>query len=223
MGTVLSVNVASRAEAVPYKHVPSGIGKQPVTDPVEVRDPGPKRGGLGSGLVGDVIGDQRHHGGSDQAVYAYSRESLDGWERALGRDLPAGWFGENLTTEGLDVDGAVLGERWRIGSTVVLQVSSPRIPCGTFRGRMGEPGWLRRFADAARPGAYLRVVVSGTIQAGDPITVIDRPDHGVSIALMFRAVLREPALLPQLAAAGADLSEELRSIVASGKTFTLDP
>jgi MOSC domain-containing protein YiiM len=128
MRRVESVNVAvSRPN--PHKTADAtGIDKRPVDDAVEVRDPGPKHGGLGSGVVGDYIGDTQNHGGSDQALYAFAREDLDRWEQRLGRTLTNGFFGENLTTSGLDVTGARLGEQWRIGDAVVLQVTSPRIP-----------------------------------------------------------------------------------------------
>ncbi|MCW2549165.1 MAG: hypothetical protein JWN96_3625 [Mycobacterium sp.] len=221
MPTVVSVNIARQSEAVPYTKVPTAIGKLPTEGRVEVREPGTKRGGLGSGLVGDVIGNHRHHGGSEQAVYAYARESLDHWQAELGHPLRDGIFGENLTTAGLDVDGAVLGEQWRIGESLVLQVTCPRIPCGTFRGWMGERGWLRRFVDARRPGTYLRVVAPGAMSAGDPIELIHRPEHGVTVALTFRAIIREPDLLPDLAAAGADLTAELRKIVDTGRTYRI--
>jgi MOSC domain-containing protein YiiM len=217
-----SVNVAACAVRIPTKRQRSGIGKMPVDGPVTVRAPGVERGGPGSGLVGDVIGDSRHHGGTDQAVYAYSRERLDDWERQLGRPLRDGMFGENLTTSGLDVDGAVLGERWQIGDEVELQVTVPRIPCATFRGWMNEPGWVKRFAAAGLPGAYLRVLTGGEIMAGDAIDVIHRPAHGVSVALTFRALLNRPDLLRDVAAAGDDLTDELRSMVAAGRTFRLE-
>jgi MOSC domain-containing protein YiiM len=210
---ILSLNVAAEPVPVPGRPRPSGIGKVPVNEPVEVRDPGTKRGGLGSGLVGDQVMERRHHGGSDQAVYAYARESLDWWESQLGRDLTNGMFGENLTTIGVEVDNAVIGERWQIGESVVLQVTDARIPCATFRGRMGERGWLRRFTEAERSGAYFRVVQGGLIRAGDDIKVVHRPDHGVTIALAFRALLRDRTLLPELLAAGDDLSDELRRFV----------
>ena len=90
----------------------TGIDKQPVPGPVRVAAPGPKGIG-GSGLAGDAVCHKRHHGGDDQAVYAVAREDLDDWERELGRTLPAGSFGENLTTQGVDVSGALIGERWR--------------------------------------------------------------------------------------------------------------
>jgi len=115
----------------------TGIGKQPTLEPVKVRGPGRKTTGLGSGLVGDFIGDGKHHGGDEQAVYAFQREDLDEWQRRLGRELPNGFFGENLTTVGLEINDALIGERWQVGQEVVFQVAAPRIPCSTFRGWMG--------------------------------------------------------------------------------------
>jgi MOSC domain-containing protein YiiM len=200
----------------------TGIGKQPTEGPVEVRAPGPKTTGLGSGLVGDFIGDGRNHGGDGQAVYAFQREDLDEWARRLGRELPNGFFGENLTTVGLEVNDAQLGERWRVGREVVLRVTTPRIPCSTFRGWIGEKGWARIFTAAGRPGAYLSVITPGTISAGDPIEVVHRPNHDVTISLAFRATTTERALLPRLLAAGDDLDPALRRAVNSRSLVTLD-
>lgn len=214
VATIDSVNVGT-AEPNPDKSgLTTGIGKRPVAGPVAVRDPGAKTSGLGSGLVGDHIGDGEHHGGNDQAVYAFAREDLDGWERHLGRSVPNGYFGENLTTRGLDVNEARIGERWRIGAELVLQVTSPRIPCNTFRGQVGERGWLKTFTAAARPGAYLRVVVPGPVAAGDAIEVIHRPEHDVTVALVFRALTLEAERLGELAAAGDDLDDDTRRHVA---------
>lgn len=222
MAVLDSVNLA-RPEPNPFKPVPStGIGKRPHTGPVEVRAPGARTTGLGSGLVGDFVGDTAHHGGDQQAVYAFAREDLDDWERRLGRALPNGFFGENLTTRELDVNAARLGERWRIGADVELVVTSPRIPCSTFRGRMGTRDWLKVFTQAARPGAYLRVAVPGTIAACDQIVVTHRPDHDVTVSLAYRAVTTERALLPRLLAAGDDLIDELRETVAARQTIALD-
>jgi MOSC domain-containing protein YiiM len=222
MGKVDSINLG-RPRPNPHKAVGwTGIGKQPTDGPVEVRAPGPKTTGLGSGLVGDFIGDGKHHGGDDQAVYAFQREDLDEWERRLGRELPNGFFGENLTTIGLDVNEARIGERWRIGQQVVLQVTAPRIPCSTFRGWMGEKGWARTFTAVGRPGAYLRVVAPGAIQAGDAIEVIDRPDHEVTITLLFKATTTERELLPELLAAEAYLDPETIEMARQRKVFLLD-
>ncbi len=208
MASLVSVNLG-RPRPNPHKSVKAtGIGKVPTDGAVQVRDPGPKLTGLGSGLVGDFIGDGKHHGGHDQAVYAFQREDLDRWAERLGRELPNGFFGENLTTRGIDVNEALLGERWRIGSDVELALTSPRIPCATFRGWVGEKGWLKLFAADARPGAYLKVIVPGEVRAGDEISVVHRPDHDVTIAMFFRASMDQPELLPRLLAAGDDLDPQ---------------
>ncbi|OXS34177.1 MOSC domain-containing protein [Streptomyces sp. XY006] len=206
---LLSVNLG-RAKAVPYTDNPegvTGIDKRPVTGPVRVAAPGPKGIG-GSGLAGDAVCKLQHHGGDDQAVYAMAREDLDAWERELGRTLADGAFGENLTTAGLDVSGARIGERWRIGPEVVLEVTCGRIPCRTFQGHLGEKGWVKRFTQRGAPGAYLRVVEPGEIRAGDAIEVVHRPGHDVTVALQFRAVTTERTLLPRLLAAGEALHPE---------------
>ncbi|MEJ3744492.1 MOSC domain-containing protein [Actinomycetes bacterium KLBMP 9797] len=191
----------------------TGIDKRATTQPVEVRAPGPRGTGLGSGLVGDKIFDPAHHGGDDQAVYAYAREDLDAWEIELGRGLPHGVFGENLTTRGVDVTGALIGERWQVGDEVLLEVSDSRIPCGTFAHWMADEGWIKRFTARATPGAYLRVVAPGMIRAGDAVTVVSRPDHDVTIGVVFRAFTREPELLPRLLVADA-LPAAVRAKVA---------
>jgi MOSC domain-containing protein YiiM len=202
MAVLKSVNVGV-PRTNPWKVVRvTGIDKRPVSGPVAVTAPGPK--GTGAvGLAGDRVYDMAHHGGDDQAVYAYAREELDSWAGRLGRALPDGVFGENLTTAGLDVDGAFVGEHWRIGPDVLLEVSGPRIPCGTFEGWMAEAGWMRTFIEAARSGAYLRVLEPGEIRAGDEIVVASRPDHDVTVSMAFRALTREPDLLPRLLVAEA--------------------
>ena len=221
MALLDSVNVGA-PKPNPYKDTKAtGIDKQPQDGPVEVRAPGPKTTGLGSGLVGDFIGDGKHHGGDEQAVYAFAREDLDDWEARLERPLPNGFFGENLTTTGIDVNDARMGERWRIGEEVVLEVTSPRIPCSTFRGWVGEKGWLRTFTQVARPGAYLKVLTPGLIRAGDEVEVIHRPDHDVTVSLVYRALTTERALLPRLLEAGDDLVDELKESVAAGQTIRL--
>ena len=199
---LLSVNVG-RPRPNPWKGLSAtGIDKQPVDGPVAVSAPGPK--GTGEvGLLGDRVYDVKHHGGADQAVYAFAREDLDDWEAELGRPLRNGVFGENLTTVGLDVNGALIGERWRIGSDVVLEVSCARIPCATFQNWLEQDGWIKRFTQAARPGAYLRVIEPGDIRATDPVEIVHRPDHDVTVALVFRAMTLEPDLLPRLLVAEA--------------------
>ncbi len=211
MPHVLSINVGSSVEFDQTDVGHTGIGKHPVQGPVDVRAPGP-RGVGGSGVVGDQISDLRRHGGDDQAVYAYAREDLDEWSVELGRDLRPGLFGENLTTAGLDVCGARIGERWRIGA-LLLQATSPRMPCRTFAGVMEEDGWVKTFTRRGLPGTYFRVLEPGTITAGDEITIEHRPDHDVTVALAFRALTLEPDLLPSLLAAGDDLHEDLLRLV----------
>ena len=181
-----SVNVGTVRDGIRPRGGGSAIGKRPVAS-AQVRDPGPKRGGLGSGVVGDDVGSRKHHGGSGQAVYAVAREELDWWGAELGRDLRDGMFGENLTTVGLDVDAAVVGERWRVGSAL-LEVTAPRIPCATFAAWMGEPGWVRRFTEHGRTGAYLAVVEPGLVSAGDAVEVGGRPAHGITVPQVFRAL-----------------------------------
>jgi MOSC domain-containing protein YiiM len=203
MPSVLSVNVG-RERPNPFKDVGvTGIDKRPTDGPVEVRAPGPKDSGRGSGLVGDAVCDRRHHGGDDQAVYAYAREDLDAWSATLGRPLANGAFGENLTTSGLDINEARIGERWRIGQRVVLEVANRRLPCATFAGWIAERGWARTFTRRALPGAYLRVIEPGHIRSGDALEVVHRPDHDVTIQLVFRATTLEPDLLPRLLVADA--------------------
>jgi MOSC domain-containing protein YiiM len=213
VGEVLSVNLA-RARTNPDPRAQSkltGIDKVAAAEPVMVRAPGPMHGGLGSGLVGDTIGNQKFHGGDDQAVYAYAREDLDAWEIQLQRTLPNGMFGENLTTSGIDVTAARIGERWRVGTDgVVLEVSAPRTPCRTFAAFLHLSHWIKTFTQAGKPGAYLRVLSSGTVRAGDAITIDYRPDHDVTIGLVFRARMSEPELLPRLLVADA-LSAELKA------------
>lgn len=191
---VVSVNVGPvRSAAWAGRVRRTAIDKRPVAGPVEVR---------ALGLHGDEIGDTKHHGGAHQAVYAFAQEDLDHWTEQLGERVPPGFFGENLTTVGIDVNEAVLGERWRVGG-VLLQVCEVRIPCSVFKNWLGASGfderaWVRRFTEHGRPGPYLRVLEEGSLQAGDAITVVDRPAHGMTVAEMFRAFTTEPELLPRL-------------------------
>ena len=205
---VLSVNIGV-PRSNPWKKLgATGIDKRPVDGPVMVTAPGPKGSG-DVGLAGDHAYDVQHHGGTHQAVYAYAREDLDTWEPKLGRTLHAGVFGENLTTRGLDISGALIGERWRVGADLVLEVSCPRIPCATFQGWLERSGWIKEFTVAAIPGAYLRVITPGEVRAGDPVEIAGRPEHDVTVALSFRAFTREPELLPRLLAADALPAEDM--------------
>ena len=202
MPSLVSVNLGAARPTAHSDIGYTGIDKRPTTGPVLVRAPG-RKGIGGSGLVGDRVCDLRHHGGDDQAVYAYAREDLDRWAADLGRPLASGAFGENLTTEGIDITGALIGERWQLGDEVVVEVSCPRIPCRTFAGWLGQRGWVKTFTERAVPGAYLRVIEPGFIEAGNPVRVTFRPAHDVTVGVAFRAATTEPELLPRLLVAAA--------------------
>lgn len=217
---LLSVNLAVVRDN-PFKGSnPTGIDKQPTGGAVEVRAPGTAAHGTGSGLVGDYIGDRRNHGGNDQAVYAYAFDDFRWWADEVGLTPAAGSFGENFTTEGVDVNNALIGERWAVGNEVELQVTCPRIPCATFRGWMNRPGWLKTFVAAGRPGAYLKVNAPGRIIEGDSVRVTHKPTHTVTIAMVFRALTTKPDLLPQLLAA-PELPDETRQMALEGRTFSV--
>jgi MOSC domain-containing protein YiiM len=192
---LISVNVGRPAQLAVRRGRPlmSAIGKAPVEARVRVE---------GVNLAGDEQADRRVHGGPDKAVYAYASEDAAFWSGELGRELAPGTFGENLTTAGLDVSGAVVGERWRIG-TVELEVCQPRLPCNKLALRLGEPLMVKRFAQASRPGAYLRILVEGSLGAGDEVVVLSRPSHGITVREVSDAILLDETLLERAAAAPA--------------------
>lgn len=194
MGVLESVNVGVPREVPgPGGPVLTAIVKQPVAGRVAAR---------GVNLAGDDQADRSVHGGVDKAVYAYALEDTDWWEGELGRPLGPAAFGENLSTRGVDVTGALIGERWRIG-TVLLEVSEPRFPCAKLGLRMGDPHFVKRFSKAVRPGAYLRIVEEGDLGAGDAVEVVSRPDHDVSVGLFAHAYLIDRAELGRVLAAPA--------------------
>ncbi len=140
------------------------------------------------GLYADVQADRRNHGGEDKALYAYAQEDADYWSAQLGRELPPGWFGENLRVSGLEVSRARVGERWRIGGEVEVEVTLPRSPCATFARWVGgadERGWVKRFAAAGRLGAYLRVVHFGHVRAGDSVEILSAPVGAPTVLDLF--------------------------------------
>jgi MOSC domain-containing protein YiiM len=200
-GRLVSVNVGKPSPVGQWRGhtIRSGITKHPVAGAVRVE---------GVNLAGDDQADRSVHGGPDKAVYAYAREDGDWWADELGREIPAGMFGENLTTAGVSCTDAVIGERWRVGSAE-LEVCQPRLPCFKLGLRFGDGRMLKRFAQASRPGAYLRIVTEGEVTAGDAIEVLDRPAHGVTIALVADAILLDEALLPR-ALEAPQLPEGLR-------------
>jgi MOSC domain-containing protein YiiM len=186
---VISVNRGQEADLMIGGRLErSAINKRSAGCPVEV---GPL------GLDGDTVVDKVNHGGTEQAVYAYGREDLDWWTEQLGRELHNGMFGENLTTAGIDVSGALIGETWRVGQ-VVLQVTSPRIPCNTFKSWLNEPHWVKRFAAAGRPGAYLRVLTPGVVADGDDLEVVSRPSVAVTVAEAMLAFYGDQDLMRRI-------------------------
>ncbi|WP_068253706.1 MOSC domain-containing protein [Janibacter corallicola] len=210
MPRVLSANIGRPRPLRLAPERPTGIDKQPV-DVLEVHDPGPRRvehGAGVSGVGGDHVGDGRHHGGHDRAVYAYAREELDIWAAALGRELPNGSFGENLTTSGIDVDAAEVGDRWHVGSAV-LEVRWTRQPCATFGEWMGERGWVKRFARHGRTGALFSVLVPGEIRAGDEIDV-EPSGSGIDLPTVLRAKLGDAVLARRVVDSGVYTGARLR-------------
>ncbi|MGW6282641.1 MOSC domain-containing protein [Kribbella sp. NPDC055071] len=198
---VLTVNVVEKLIPGPKETGLTAIDKVPQLGRVPVGE---------LGLAGDRVCDTKNHGGPDLALYAYAEEDANWWSAQLDREIPTGLFGENLRTEGVDVTGALLGEVWRIGPEVEVMVRAPRIPCITFQHRMQEPHWVKRFHQAGCPGAYLKVLRTGAIAAGDPITRLSRPDHEVTIGEMFGA--QNPAKMQRMLDSGVDLMDELRDI-----------
>ncbi|WP_327086424.1 MOSC domain-containing protein [Nonomuraea sp. NBC_01738] len=188
---VISVNVGKAVDAEWAGNLRrTAIDKATVEGRVAVRP---------NGLEGDERADQPNHGSPSQAVYVYAREDYDWWEGQLGRELRDGQFGENLTITGLDPQRALLGERWRIGDTL-LEVSGPRVPCVVFRNWLDEPAWVKRFTEAGRTGAYLSVVETGHVGAGDAIEVVHRPEASVTVAESFRAYHGDKELMRRVIA-----------------------
>ncbi len=181
-GSVVSVNVSAvRTRVYGGETVATGIFKTPVPGRSVVR---------GVNIAGDDQADRENHGGPERAVYAYAHEDYAWWSEETGRALSPGVFGENLTLRDIDVSGALIGERWRIGSAE-FAVTSPRVPCYKLAMAMDDPGFVKRFAQAARPGAYLRIVDEGDVAAGDPVVVTFRPAHQLTVATMAHIYLFE--------------------------------
>ncbi|HHU09924.1 MAG TPA: MOSC domain-containing protein [Intrasporangiaceae bacterium] len=187
MARVRSTNVAVPKPEPAGQQYLTGIDKRPVPHLAVFAPAGGY--GHGSGVDGDHVGDSAHHGGREKAVYLFAREELDFWERDLGRTLADGTFGENLTTEGIDLERLRLNQRLRVGEQVVLEVSVPRSPCRTFQEHLGVGGWVKRFAAHGRCGIYTRVVMPGTIAAGDPIELVGTPGHDIDMITAFASAM----------------------------------
>jgi MOSC domain-containing protein YiiM len=179
---ILAVSVGTPREFTHNgRRARSAIWKTPVAGRVAAR---------GVNLEGDDQADRAAHGGPDKAVYAYAVEDARWWEGQMGRPFAFAEFGENLTTEGLDVNGALVGERWEVG-TALFEVSEPRIPCWRLGVRMNDPQFVRRFTEAMRPGSYLRIVAAGDVGAGDEVRIVEKPRIGITVRDVFRIYNRD--------------------------------
>lgn len=196
---LLAVNTVYQIVRGPSRY--TAIDKRPVTGRVKVD---------ALGLVADRQCDTRYHGGPDRAVYAYASEDAAWWSAELDREITPGLFGENLTTVGLDITNSLIGERWRIGGPktgILVEVRLPRETCANLSAWLGIPKFHRRFDAIGRPGAYLKVLATGSIKAGDPIVVDHRPDHGVTLADAFTP---RPDRMRRLLETGLELADPLR-------------
>lgn len=192
---VVSVNVGlpQRVDYETTSLPTTGIEKRPVAGPVRITE---------AGVEGNACADTVNHGDPWMRVYAYAVEDYAYWATELLRVPEPGQFGEQLTTSGVDLNAALVGEVWRVG-TARLQIAHVRTPCLTFKGWMGHSGydataWVKRFALAGRPGPYFRVLTEGVVEAGDAIEVEERPDHDVTVAELFAALTIRPQLLPRV-------------------------
>ncbi len=210
---LISVNVGRERAIRTDRLETTGIFKEPVAGPARITT---------LGLQGDFIGSPKHHGGPDQALYVYTREDYAWWSQELGRELPPGTFGENLTVRGLESAALRIGDQLRVG-TGVLQVSAPRIPCATLAARMGDPRFVKRFKLAERPGLYCRVLQEGTVRPGDPVTAAPYEGETVTILEMFRdyyakgrgeADLRRYLAAPIAIRSRIEKEEQLKALLA---------
>lgn len=212
---LISVNVGEKRTQQRKNYVETtGIYKLPVQGPVEIKS---------LGIEQDVICDKKSHGGPDQAIYVYGAEDYEWWSKELGKEIAPGTFGENLTISELESAQFNIGDYIHIGE-VTLQVTAPRIPCGTFATRMDDPQWVKRFRRAERPGLYCRVIREGFVKAGDPVTVERYTGETISIVDMFRdyydknkseETLHRHLNAPIAFRARRDLEKELQALLAS--------
>ena len=206
MGTVVAVCVVHALK--PDRGVGvTAIDKRPVAGPVAVNP---------IGIYADVQANRVHHGGIDQAVYAYGEDEAERWAAELGRDVAPGAFGENLRIAGIPTSDAIVGERWAVGDHVILEVTLPRTPCLTFARHMGESDWVSRFAARGDIGCYLKVERSGKVRAGDRVEVLSRPRHGVSVRDVFvgPSAAQARAMLEEQASTGVELPAKITAKIA---------
>ena len=174
---LISINIGKARQQQRKDFVETtGIYKEPVNGSVEIKS---------LGIDGDAICDTKHHGGVDQALYIYGGADYAWWSEQLGEEIASGTFGDNLTISDLESAAFNVGDFIHIGE-ITLQVTSPRIPCGTFATRMKDPQWVKKFRDAERPGLYVRVIKEGSIQTGDPVSIEKYTDETISILQMYR-------------------------------------
>lgn len=189
---VISVNLRNSFETLHWEthKVKTGINKLPVEGPVEINF---------EGLVGDSIADKKHHGGEFKAVYSYASEYYDFWRKNLERpDLPFGMLGENLTTQGLDEESVLIGERFQIGS-VIIQATEPRQPCRVLGMNLQDMSMIKRFRNEGRMGIYFKVIQPGTLTVGDEIIRLGLPEgNSLPISEITRLYVREPQDIPAL-------------------------
>ena len=203
---VLSINITHTVHDGPWtgSEGKTGIDKRAAIGPVRFSN---------EQVDGDVIVDRNHHGGFHQAVYAYAREDADWWQNELGIPIAHGRFGENLTTTGIDVNQCLVGERWKVGSTI-LEVSQPRIPCRVFAGFWNRPTLIKEFMAAGKPGTYLRIIQEGEITAGDSIEIISRPSHAITIADLYATKNGDRSKVEEIAAVD-ELSPKFKEWIQS--------
>jgi MOSC domain-containing protein YiiM len=174
---LISINIGQKRIQQRKEYVETtGIYKMPVNEPVEIKS---------LGIEQDVICDTKNHGGPDQAVYVYGEADYAWWSKELGKELAPGTFGDNLTISELESAQFNIGDYLHIGE-LILQVTSPRIPCGTFATRMDDPQWAKKFREAERPGLYCRVLKEGIVTIGDSVTIEKYTGKTISLVKMYR-------------------------------------
>lgn len=214
MMKLVSINIGKEQTQQRKDYVETtGIYKMPLSGAVEIKS---------LGIEGDAICDTKHHGGPDQAIYVYGSRDYEWWANEFEREFAPGMFGENLTISGLESGSFNIGDYLHVG-TVTLQITAPRIPCGTFATRMSDPQWVKKFRKAERPGMYCRVIKEGLVQAGDEVRLEKYSGATLSLVQMYRdyyekdkteEILRRNLDAPISARSRIDLEKELETLLA---------